>query len=212
MFTLVAMPKTWWIPLTDTLPGCSLGLEPFTRLAQQNEMPLMPPCKWTFKVDGGCRNNGRANAYGAAACCMMGQSTYEYKTQRLPSYPVPTNQRAELLAIILALEWALEEQQNVWQRNGAFTLIDVEIKADSRYAYNCLTVWLPTWQRNGWMNSHREPVVNRDLIEKAVDLERQVLQGGSVTYTWVPREENVEADRHCNEAMDEQIRPSHYLY
>lgn len=174
-------------------------------------MPVKQLCKLIFRVDGGCRSNSRVNAYGAAACCLMGKSTYAYQTRRLPSYPIPTNQRAGLLAIILALEWALKEQLKASQRNGVYTPLDVEIKADSKYACDCLTEWLPVWQRNGWLNSKRKPVANRELIQEAVNLEGQIRQQGSVKYTWVSREENVEADRHCNEAMDEQIRPFHNL-
>jgi ribonuclease HI len=38
------------------------------------------------------------------------------------------------------------------------------------------------WQRNGWRNSKRQPVANRDLWEPLVEL---VNQRGDVTFGWV---------------------------
>ncbi|KAI3328833.1 hypothetical protein F4824DRAFT_506163 [Ustulina deusta] len=54
-----------------------------------------------FYVDGGCRGNGQPGVIGAAA-------NSKWKSQHLPRYPTPTNQRAEITAIIIALEWTLE--------------------------------------------------------------------------------------------------------
>lgn len=167
-------------------------------------MSFGPVIQLTFNVDGGCRYNGHGNyAYGAAACCLMDGSPHPYRTELLPRTPTPTNQRAELLAMILALEWALEKIQQEWNspRRASFNF---RIRGDSTYARDCLTVWLPAWQGNGWVNSRRQPVANRDLIEIAVRLESQIRQSGSsVDYTQIAREENTEADYRCNEAMNE---------
>lgn len=63
-----------------------------------------------------------------------------------------TNQRAELTAIVRALEIAPRHR-------------DVTIFTDSRYAIDCVTVWFIKWRRNNWHTADNKPVENKDLIE-----------------------------------------------
>lgn len=153
-------------------------------------------------VDGGCRGNGQWWAVGAAAAVFKergGRYTGGW-TRRLPSYPSPTNQRAEITAIILALKRALEKYRNL----DSDPYIDVTIYSDSRYAINCMTTWVYKWVRNGWRNAAGDEVANRDLIEEAYDLHCELKEEGDVDYTWIPRDENDVADDMCNRALDEQ--------
>ncbi|KAE9365870.1 ribonuclease H1 [Stipitochalara longipes BDJ] len=150
-------------------------------------------------VDGGCRGNGRPGSIGAAAAVFKlrwGRTTTWTKV--LPDYPPPTNQRAEIAAIILALKQALKKYReldsNPW--------LDVKIYSDSRYAVGCMNEWIYKWSRNGWINSAGHEVANRDLIQKASDLDDRLKEEGSVEYIWIPRAENEEADEACNDAMD----------
>jgi len=151
-------------------------------------------------VDGGCRGNGRPGSIGAAVAVFQlkfGAQKRWYKI--LPRQPPPTNQRAEITAIIVALEQALEKYEeldtNPW--------LDVKIYSDSKYAIGCMTDWIYKWSRNGWRNSAGNPVANRDLIQKASDLDDRLKEEGSVEYIWIPREENQDADEFVNEVMDE---------
>jgi ribonuclease HI len=64
--------------------------------------------KMEIKVDGGCRGNGQEGSIGAAAAVFEYRYSTRTHTRALPRYPPPTNQRAEITAIILALEKALE--------------------------------------------------------------------------------------------------------
>ncbi|KAI1194869.1 ribonuclease H-like domain-containing protein [Nemania serpens] len=154
-----------------------------------------------FYVDGGCRGNGQAWSIGAAACCLTKSHNrgYRYRTTSLPRHPTPTNQRAEIAAIIMALEWALEKYDEL----DSYPDLDVRIHTDSRYAVGCMDNWIYKWVRNGWVNSAGNEVANRDLIEEASDLDDKVKDLGAVRYIWVPRSENEDADRHCNEELDE---------
>src|SRR5690554_4488103 len=69
-----------------------------------------------------------------------------------------TNNRMELTAAVRALE-ALD---------GAST---VRIITDSQYLKNAFTNgWLANWQRNGWKTASRQPVKNRDLWERLLEL------------------------------------------
>ncbi|KAF2637585.1 ribonuclease H1 [Massarina eburnea CBS 473.64] len=157
-----------------------------------------------FYVDGGCRGNGTSNAIGAAACVMrLRHGDTETWTRDLPNGyydPLPTNQRAEITAIILALEIALEKYDKLNRRPW----LDVTIKSDSRYAVNCMTEWVYKWSTNGWINAKGGEVVNRDLIQKASDLDDRLKEEGDVQYVWIPRGDNMDADDACNDALDEQ--------
>ena len=89
-----------------------------------------------FYVDGGCRGNGQPGSIAAAAAChMLRGGDYETKTVGLPSNPTPTNQRAEIQAIILALRWALRKYKEL----DSYPRLVVRIHSDSRYAIGCST-------------------------------------------------------------------------
>jgi ribonuclease HI len=82
--------------------------------------------------------------------------------------PRTTNQRMEITAVLEAVR-ALPGR--------------LHVMSDSTYVVNCFRDrWWEAWQRNGWRNSKRQPVANRDLWEPLVDL---VNQRGDVTFGWV---------------------------
>lgn len=67
-----------------------------------------------------------------------------------------SNQRMELVAAVEAL--------NYWRDNCPDE--DVTIWSDSAYLCNCYADrWWVNWIDNGWLNSKREPVANKDLWE-----------------------------------------------
>lgn len=155
-----------------------------------------------FNIDGGCRRNGRRDAIGAAAAVLYHPFSTWCKTMLLPETyyaPHPSSQRAELTALIIALEWVLEKYEEL---NG-YPRLDVEIRTDSKYVIGCMNTWIYKWTRNGWKNAAGYSVVNQDLIQKASDLDDKVAELGCVRYTWVPRSENEDADGYCNKMMDE---------
>jgi ribonuclease HI len=79
-----------------------------------------------------------------------------------------TNQRMELRAVLEALT-------DIGER-------PIEVVSDSTYVVNCFRDrWYAKWQRNGWRNSKREPVANRDLWEPLVVL----VTSGDVRFRWV---------------------------
>ena len=69
--------------------------------------------------------------------------------------PDATNQRMELRAAFEALKF--------WDMFFS-TKDDVTIYTDSAYLYNCWAdKWWINWETNGWVNSKKEPVANKDL-------------------------------------------------
>ncbi|KAJ2704204.1 hypothetical protein FB645_003438 [Coemansia sp. IMI 203386] len=91
-----------------------------------------------------------------------------------------TNQRAELTAVIRAVE---QEPQR-----GAALMI----ATDSMYSINCLTSWFSKWERNGWVGSQGKPVENADLIKTALRLIRQ--RNGRVQFFHVPGHSGIEGN------------------
>ncbi|PYH40478.1 ribonuclease H1 [Aspergillus saccharolyticus JOP 1030-1] len=162
------------------------------------------PYQMKFQVDGNCHRNGQPDAIAAAAAILLRR--YGPKkgwTRSLPASPPPTNQRAEITAIILALEQALARYPLLHTRPK----MRVTIYSDSQYAVKCMTKWRYKWTGNGWRNTRGREVVNRDLLEQAAELDRQVRQLGrlKVRYEWIAREENWQADRLCRRDIERQI-------
>lgn len=74
--------------------------------------------------------------------------------------PRTTNNRMELTAAVRALEMLKEP-------------VHVRLHTDSAYMVNCFhDFWYQRWERNGWKNSKKEPVENRDVWEKLIALTR----------------------------------------
>lgn len=166
--------------------------------------------RMVFEVDGGCRNNGKARPIGAAACLRLhnprwlraSRPGYAYRTRPLPRHPTPTNQKAELMAVSMALEWAIERYMGL--KGSDRPEFRVTIRTDSKYVVGCMTEWIHKWRNNNWRNARGQVVANRDLIARAAYLDAVISDWGTVQYTWIPRSENEDADERCNEALDEQ--------
>ncbi|KAI4233503.1 MAG: hypothetical protein LQ349_004383 [Xanthoria aureola] len=156
-----------------------------------------------MSVDGACRNNGYSNATAAAACVIHKKwGRWETWSRRLPSSPRPTNQAAEITAIIIALEKAIDKSNEM----SFCPFMKVYITTDSRYAHGCMTVWRDKWVDNGWVNAAGRDVANRDLLERALELEAEIEEHGDVRYEWVPRGQNTEADEAANRELDDTSR------
>lgn len=66
--------------------------------------------------------------------------------------PRQTNQRAELTAVLRALELGPDDRRIV-------------IRTDSKYTISCVTEWFRRWEMNGWKNARGVDVENVDLIK-----------------------------------------------
>ncbi|KAH0828478.1 hypothetical protein AYO21_00388 [Fonsecaea monophora] len=98
-----------------------------------------------------------------------------------------TNQRAELTAILRALDIAPRHRE-------------VTIYTDSKYSIDCVTNWYRNWKKNGWVNAKGKPVENKDLVMDIREKIEEREQLGKVTYfVWVKghmdNPGNIAADR-----------------
>lgn len=96
-----------------------------------------------FYTEGGCRGNGRPGAIGAAAAAVL-KTKYGYKGWKKPlaSDPTPTNQRAEIAAVVIAFSKALELcYEKLDKKPDNKTILDATSHSDSRYAVGCMPRW-----------------------------------------------------------------------
>ena len=106
-------------------------------------------------TDGACSGNPGPGGWGAVL--MYGGKLKEISGGE----PRTTNNRMELMAAIQALETLKEP-------------VRVRLHTDSAYMVNCFHQrWHERWARNGWRNSKKEPVENRDLWERLLALTRR---------------------------------------
>ena len=145
-------------------------------------------------VHGACRG-GNGVAAGVFKFRNMPPITYWHP---LAANPPPTQMRAELTAIELAIDRVLAQRAKL-DRNP---LLNVTIYTDSKNAHDFMTVHYQKWEQNGWRNAKGNEVANRDVIERALYGERKVWEWGTVRYLVVSRAENAEAERVVNEELD----------
>ena len=114
-------------------------------------------------TDGACKGNPGVGGYGVIL-------SYNGKTKELSEgYPDTTNNRMELLAVIVGLE-ALKEP------------CDVTLYSDSKYVIDALTLgWVESWKSRGWIKSDRKKALNVDLWERLLAAKER----HTVKYEWV---------------------------
>ena len=115
--------------------------------------------------DGAASNNGYDNAVGGYGWVMelRGEAPLLYGGRKENA----TNNQMELTAMISALSF-LEGMLS----RGEYKLEDDEqvfVYTDSAYISNCYTQkWYLNWRHNGWVNSKREPVANKESWETLI--------------------------------------------
>ena len=119
--------------------------------------------KFKIYTDGACSGNPGPGGWGAVIFdknnTQKNISGNEKNT---------TNNRMELLAAIMALKKI---------KSGS----DVVIYTDSTYVKNGITEWVVKWKKNGWKNSNKKPVKNKDLWEELDLLANQF----KISWNWV---------------------------
>lgn len=107
-------------------------------------------------TDGGVRGNGKEDSRGGYGAYLTFK---ESKKEINGVEESTTNNRMELMGLIEGLR-ALKT-----------TNVPITVIADSAYVVNCFKQgWYKNWRRNGWKNSNKEPVENRELWEKLLEL------------------------------------------
>lgn len=144
-------------------------------------------------TDGSALGNGRTQA-AAGVGVWFGSNDTRNLSEPLAG-PRQTNQRAELTAILRAIEIAPKHRE-------------ILIFSDSQYAINCVTLWHHNWSRNNWFTAVGKKVENQDLIEEILDKiqERDEL-GVKTGFEWVKGHTgNTDGNSHADKLAVEGAR------
>jgi ribonuclease HI len=132
--------------------------------------------------DGACSGNPGPGGYGAIL-------RYEGRVKELSGGAGnTTNNRMEMTAAIEALSQLKRPCR-------------VIITTDSQYLVKGMTEWIEGWQRRGWHNSKKEPVVNKDLWEQLLALTKS----HSVQWKWVRGHAGHSENERCDQLAREGI-------
>jgi ribonuclease HI len=112
-------------------------------------------------TDGNCKSNGKKGAKGGSGVYIP-----QLDTKLVEIIDKPTNQRAELNAILMCFRYILE---NSIKQN-------IIIVSDSLYTINCLTNWYINWENNGYIASNKKPVKNKEIIQEIIKLKNTILK------------------------------------
>lgn len=135
-------------------------------------------------TDGACSGNPGPGGYGTVLMC-------EGKTIELSGREDDTtNNRMELMAAIVALETLKYP-------------CEVVLHSDSSYLVNAYNNnWIAGWKKNGWKNSSKEPVKNKDLWER---LDAQMLRH-KVTLAKVKGHADDELNNRCDKLATDAVK------
>jgi ribonuclease HI len=140
----------------------------------------------TIYTDGSSRGNPGPGGFGAVLCYVDPQGV-EHRRELCCGYRLTTNNRMELLAVIVALETLNRP-------------CDVELHSDSRYVVDAVEKhWIEGWQRRGWKNANKQPVKNPDLWLRLID----AMKPHRLRLIWVKGHAGHELNERCDELATE---------
>ena len=141
--------------------------------------------KYTIYTDGACSGNPGPGGWGAVIL-----DEREKQNNISGKVKETTNNRMELMAPIMSLK-------KIKSRS------DITIFTDSTYVKNGITEWIKKWEKNGWKNSSKKPVKNKDLWIKLNDL----CQKNKVIWKWIKghsnNKYNILADKLATRAIED---------
>ena len=126
----------------------------------------------TIHTDGSCQTQTRIGGWAAVLSCG------EHRKTLSGSVADTTVNAMELTAVVNGLNALKAAHQTV------------TLYTDSNYVARGVNEWLPDWIARGWLTASKQPVANRELWEQL----QALMQKHTVTVTWIPREQNAEAD------------------
>ena len=133
-------------------------------------------------TDGASRGNPGPGGYGAVLV-YVDASGKRHTREFSQGYRLTTNNRMELLGVIVALE-ALTQP------------CVVEVHSDSKYVVDAFNQgWIFGWMRRGWKTSNKQNVKNIDLWKRLL----VASSSHEVHYVWVKGHAGEELNERCDE-------------
>ena len=138
--------------------------------------------------DGSCWGNGRRSSVGGFGVHIHNHPEFDIASP-IPSFERQTNNRAELRGALAGIKIASRH----------FPGTHVVVEGDSKYVVTGVNEWRHVWKKNGWKTAGGAPVEHQDLWEDLENaLEDHRAAGGSLTFGYIPREQNSIADALAN--------------
>ena len=160
--------------------SCYRDVKDIEEIAVERNQAKLEGCLMIY-ADGSALGNGQDGAR-AGYGIYFGHEDARNVSARLPGNK-QTNQRAELTAILRALQICWKQLINLDRQMLDSDLII--IRSDSTYAIKCITVWHRKWINNDYLNARGVPVFNGALIRKAANLCIQLDHVKPVRFQWV---------------------------
>ncbi len=159
----------------------STRLDRASSRGSEDEQGLSPAAVEIF-CDGACSGNPGVGGFG----CILRYGGHAKELSGAAGDT--TNNRMEMTAAITALE---SLKRPCW----------VKLTTDSQYLVKGMTEWLPGWVRKKWINSKKEPVLNRDLWERLLELSRK----HRIEWIWVRGHAGHPENERCDELARQAI-------
>ena len=140
--------------------------------------------KYKIYTDGACTGNPGPGGWGAVIFDQDDKQKNIWGSEKNT-----TNNRMELLAAIMSLKKIKSNSE-------------VIIFTDSTYVKNGITEWMKNWKKNGWKNSNKKPVKNKDLWVKLDKL----CEANKVVWKWVKGHSTNEFNNLADELATKAIK------
>lgn len=148
----------------------------------------------TVYTDGASRGNPGPGGYGAVLL-YTDPSGQQHTKEFSQGYKSTTNNRMELLGVIVALE-ALKRP------------CQVELYSDSKYVVDAFNQkWVSGWIRKGWKTASKEPVKNVDLWKRLL----AAMEDHEVSFKWVKGHAGHPLNERCDQLATEAADGSNLL-
>ena len=139
--------------------GTEIRGKPRVKQTYFKRTPSLSKADIIIFTDGCCINNGKGKDVSAGYGVFFREGDPRNIAQ--PYRDKPTNNRAELYAIIRAIEVVEDDL-----KSGKL----VEIYTDSDYSLKTYTIYAPKWETRGWKKSDGKPVKNLELVKRGYEL------------------------------------------
>jgi ribonuclease HI len=134
-------------------------------------------------ADGACSGNPGPGGYGAIL--KYGPNIKEISGCE----ELTTNNRMELMAVIAAFRQLKKPCR-------------ISVVSDSTYVIKGMKEWMPGWIKKNWMNSRKQPVLNRDLWELLLELSAS----HKVEWVWIKGHDGHVENERCDEMARNAIK------
>ena len=133
-------------------------------------------------TDGACSGNPGPGGYGAIL-------KYGSEIKEISGCEkITTNNRMELTSVIEALRQLKKP-------------CSIKVVSDSSYVVKGMKEWMPVWIKKNWVNSRKEPVMNRDLWDLLLELSAP----HEIEWVWIKGHNGHKENERCDELARKAI-------